>query len=340
MYARARVADRTGLILAEIEPEIGPISWRLNETGRAAFVLSKSDAKATEDYLRFGNRIYIEFDNGLPAWGGVIAPPRTWERATIESTAYSGEKLLEFRQTDKGRYFSTANIGYMFQQLIIEANSVAATGVQVGSVWGGGDAYSPEYHFKNLLKIITESLTGTLSSADFAIIPAVVDGRIAFAGHLYERRGQTKSGIALVEDRNVVNAKLVEQGTIVNAWDLAGAGTDWGDGRITSHKEDAESIAEFGLRQDSQIYSDVSIQATLDAIAVNLLEETAQPRNMLTLAVSDTEPARFGDYDVGDSVPVQLPSYGFGGGFDATVRILAREYDPRSGVCELVVREE
>ena len=74
-FVRCLVGDVSGRIIGELSPEIGPISWRLNEVGRAEFSVARTDDKATEDTLGFGNRIAFQFENGLPDWAGVIDPP-------------------------------------------------------------------------------------------------------------------------------------------------------------------------------------------------------------------------------------------------------------------------
>ena len=58
---------------------------------------------------------------------------------------------------------------------------------------------------------------------------------------------------------------------------------------------------------------------------------------MIESGAVNSKPALFADYGLGDSVRVILPSFGFGG-TDESVRILAREFDPNSGACGLVVR--
>lgn len=337
--ARVLVANRARRIVAEIEPQLGPVSWRLNKVGKCTFRMSTLDPKAIEDNLQFGNHVLIEFDNGLPTWGGMIDPPRTWAEGAIECTAYSGEYLLGLRQTDQGRYFSGASVGYIYRQLIAEANAVEPTGLTVGAVWGGGTSHSPEWHFKNLLDIVQDSVCRRLENADFAMVAGQSGGLLTFTANLYERRGGEKPGVALLEGHNISRVSLREQGEIRNWWDLAGEGTTWGSDRLTSHADDPESIAIYGLRQDSRVYSDTSIQATLDETADNELAASKDPVNVLSLVAVDLAPAAFADYDVGDSVRVSLENYGFGG-YDHMVRVVTREYDPASGACSLVVEED
>lgn len=335
---RVLVGNQGGTIIAELEPDLGPVSWRLNEVGRASFEISRRDTKATAEILRFGNRILIEFGNGLPNWGGVIDPPRDWQNNKIVVNCYSGEHLLGFRTTDKGRYFSGQNVGYIFRSVIEEANTVNPTGVVAGNVWDGGDGHYPDYHYKNLLEIVRESICGRLSSADFDVTAVEAAGKIVMYANLYARKGVDRAGVALVEDANLAPVRFTEQGEIVNAYYLAGEGTSWGNERLTSEVNDADSISLYGLREKGLVYSDVSVQATLDANGANLLAESKDAHNMMDLTAYNQEPGLFANYDVGDGVQVRLHSAGFGG-FEGMVRVMAREYDPGAGTCRLVVRE-
>jgi len=87
------------------------------------------------------------------------------------------------------------------------------------------------------------------------------------------------------------------------------------------------------------VYSDTSVQSTLDETAANELEESKAPVNLLTLEAVDLAPAAFSEYDVGDSIQVKLQTYGFGG-YEHQVRLMTREYKPATGSCSLVVEED
>lgn len=340
MALRIVVGDRSGNLLAEVTPDVGPISWRLNDVGRVQLGFARTDLKATQANLAFGNRILIDFDNGLPNWAGVIDTPREWrEDKTIVVNAYSGEYILGTRQTDRGRYFSDQTVGVIYKALIEDANNVVDMGIGIGTVWEGGAGHYPEYHYKNLLAIIRESLCGALSDYDFDVTGELSNGRIALSANLYERKGFERVNIVLLEGENISRVKLIEQGEIINAWDIAGAGDGWSEtARIYSHMEDGGSISAYGYRQGQKIYNDVSYQATLDEHAITALAESKDPHNMLDLEVVDIEPGRFADYGVGDTIRVMLHSFGFGG-YDGLVQVEAREFDPGSGTCRLVVRE-
>lgn len=337
--ARFLVGNVAGRIIAELTPEIDPISWRLSDVGQVRFSLAKSDPKATADNLRFGNRVLIEFDNGLPNWGGIIDPPRDWSDGRITCVAYSGEYIFGTRMTGKNRTFDSATVGDIFQKLIEEANAVADMGIELGTVQVGGVGYTVDYHFEDLLSIFRKYLTDALSDADFYVGALENNGVIVFTANLYDRRGADKLNYALMEGRNIDVAKYSEQGKIVNVWDVAGNGNDWGDDRAVGHAYDASSIGAYGYRQDSAIDNNLSVVEQLDAVAEGALGQSKDPHNMISLQAMNLAPATFGDYDVGDWLRLIAYSVGFSG-LDTTVRIIGRAFNPGSGTCELVVREE
>ena len=62
------------------------------------------------------------------------------------------------------------------------------------------------------------------------------------------------------------------------------------------------------------------------------------PRRTVALQVTNREPGRFAEYDLGDGVTLVLPTYGFGG-TKGVFRVAGREFFPDEDVCDLVVEE-
>lgn len=337
MAMRLLIGNTTGTLIGELEVNVGPISWRLNQIGRLQFTIERGNAKATSDMLRYGNRVCAQFDNGLPDWGGVIDTPRDWSYGIIQANVYSAEYVLGWRTTDRGRYFTSASVGYILRKLIEEAQAEENLGISIGEIWYGGEVHSPDYHLDNVLKIVQDSVCDRLSTAEFEIVPSVSNGQIIFTANLYERLGEDKSAsVALIEDTNLVSAAMTEVGPIVNYWQLAGNGQNWGADRLTSMAEDRASISTYGLRMDAKVFGDVSIQETLDAHASALLDESNDARLVFDLDAANVAPALFADYRVGDNVWLELPSYGFSG-VGQSVRVIGREFNPVTGFCRLVV---
>lgn len=338
-FTRVIVATRSGNKLAEIDADVLNVSWRLNEIGKCEFTVAANNPKATAANLRFNNRVILQFDNGLPDWGGIIVPPRKWDGYDITVTALSAEAILKTRTTDRGRYFTSQTVGAIYQALIEEANAVSDTGIAIGSIFAGGDTHSPDYHFKSLFSIIQDSLSKRLSTMDFSITPTVTSTTVSFLANWHLTRGTTKTNVVLLQGNNVQPLSLAEQGTIVNYWHTAGSGASWGADRLTADAFDSASIALYGLQEGSAIYGDVSEEGTLQTNANNLLSESAYPYNLFTVQAINAAPGYFADYDVGDIITLQAHNIGFGG-TDTTVRVIAREFFPKDEICNLVVQEQ
>jgi len=329
------VAERSGRVIGELDAEIAGVSWKLGDYGQARLTIPRSGGTATETLLRPGNRMLIQFGNGLPDWGGVVDLPRRWRDGRIEVVAYGGERLLADRVTGRGRYFSNVTAGQIFTALIREATPM---GVEIGEVWMGGALHSPDYHYRSLYDIFTKSLSGRIEQADWGVEAYLRGGVIVFRANYYERRGVDRGRkVALIGGVNLANESLQEQGTIKNEWFLAGAGSGWGaDNRIYATARDAVSVARYGLRQGGEVRVDVSARETLDKSAAVALEESREPRRVVDLTALDLPPGRWGQYGIGDRIWTELYDVGFGG-YGESVRIRAREFLPGRGVCSLVV---
>lgn len=338
MAIEVQVFNRLNRAIGEIRPGLREVTWRLNDYGRVVLQLPANDSKATAEYLQFGNRLLVQFDNGLPPFGGVIDIPRTWQNGLVEITAYSGEYLLGFRITGRGRYFDEASVGNIARALLEDANGVRPTGLDVGEFWDGGNRHWPEFHYKNLYTIFNQSLFGKLSSADYAVLPTLQNGELVFTLNVYERRGSDKPGIGLHEGFNVVpSSKLVEQGPIYNSTTTVGDGEGWGEDRPVATAVDQDSISIYGLREYSYISMGTINSVTLQDQADTELAANKAPHNLYTVSATNKPPGTFAQYDVGDSVSLEMPTYGFGG-TRGLVRILGRTYQPDMGLCDLITQ--
>lgn len=338
VYTNLTIGDRFGWPLGELSVEILYCTWRISNIGKMEFIISSKDELVNDKILRFGNLVLARFENGLPNWAGVIDPPRTWENGQIKLTAYSGEYLFDQRTTGKIRKFTGNTVADIYRILIDESNGLDNTGIVIGNITDDNKTHVTEYNFKNLLTIFQQSLTNRLSTCEFDVTGHFESSKIILKANFYVKKGVDKSQLALVEGKNLMPVKLVEQGPIINEWNLAGEGFGFDIDRITSSKNDSGSIGSYGLRQDSKIFSDVSIQETLDNHANNLLEDSRQPKCIFDIKAIDGDPAFFADYHVGDLISITSHSVGFDG-TNTTVRILAREYKPMDGICDLVVQE-
>jgi len=333
---RLLVADVTGRVLTELKPRLEKVSWVINEVGQLSFVLAKTDSKLQERYLRFGNRLLVEFDNGLPAWGGVITGAREWSESEVAVEAWSAEAVLGWRLSGRNRVFSGASLGNVLQTVLADAAAVASTGLQLGTVYLGGEGYSLEYHYSSLKDVVADLVE--LGGVVVDVTASESGGRVLFVVNLYERRGIDRPGVALVEGANVVAARLREEDSIVNVVYGTTDGSGWGDrDRLYGSVANTESAALHDLREGFQTVK-VTEQSALDAALRATLESSAWPRRVVGLQVTSREPGRFAEYGLGDGVTVSLPTYGFGG-TRGLFRVMGREFFPDENVCDLVVEE-
>ncbi len=242
---RFLVAGRDGVVRDELTPALESVAWVLNRPGQAKFSLAVTDPKAIEENLRPGNRILIQFANGLPGWGGILDLPRAWRNGRIECNAYTPEYLLQFRLTDRSTTFDGAPVGAIFQRVLREMEAVWPEGVELGRIWLGGLPHYPRYHYKSVWQVM-ESIR-RMEQCDIVFQPELRGGRIIFLAHLQERWGADKSAThALVEGANIASLTYEEQGPLVNSAVCAGAGTTWTNERAVVRAEDTESIQRYG----------------------------------------------------------------------------------------------
>lgn len=329
------VGNAQGRLIGELDCTVAGVAWKLNDYGQARLRLANPSATATESLLRPGNRILIQFGNGLPDWGGAIDLPRKWQSGRIEVVAYSGERLLVDRITGPNRVFANVPAGQIFASLLNEATP---SGITLGNVWYGEDLLSFDFHYRQLYDIFQNSLGSQAGNGDWNVSAQLVSGRIRFQCNFYSRRGVDHGRrVALLEGVNLADVSLQEQGPLVNEWFVAGSGSGWAtDQRLYSYARDDASIPQFGLRQRGMIRVDIGDQETLDSSAEIALLISKDIHAILDPTALDLAPARYHQYDVGDYVWVELYETGFGT-FNESVRVIAREYFPETNVCSLVV---
>ena len=331
------ICNQFGVAKAEIHPAIEFVSWRLNNVGRAKMSLPWTDAKCTKDNLQYGNRLVIQWDNGLPDWGGVIDTPRSRTQGITRFTAYSAERLLDWRVTAKAREFSAKTPGYIAKTLLSDENAERSTGIDEGTIAETGTERSINYHYHDLLRQYRE--LARLTGEDFCVAPTFSSGVLTFALNWYNPRGTDYSDSVWLNTANVIEnkTKLDEQGPIHNRVIVAGDGQTWGDERLDSISVDTTSQAAYDYREYSEKQS-ATVQTTLDANADAILAEVKDPRNVLSVHVTNTAPALYSAYGIGDTVTADLWTGNAEWWYHAAVRVIAREWYPND-TCRLEVQE-
>lgn len=323
---RVIIFNRSGEALVEIEPAIESIAWANNREASASFFLRYNDPKCTENNLRFGNRVLVQFENGLPAWGGVIDPPLSQTPTGVRFTAYTASRLFRYRVTDKNRTY-TDSPGGIFRELIITANNVESTGIILGNIYDGGTISSRNWHHDRIYNQIIR--LADISGEDFSLDPSYPDsvGGLSFLANWYVSKGSDKSDQVLLAEGVNAQISLSRHGDLFNYAFVVGAGMMWGDARLVGEAENASSRSLYGLRQFPTIETNTDGQAALDASAAVLVARHGETLQRLEANTSDSEPGKFANYDIGDTVRVQ--AFAKGGnewGIDGNYRVIARSW--------------
>ncbi len=333
------VGDINGRVLTEIRADIPRVSWRKNAAGALSFSMPRRDSKLQPEYFMEGNRVLLQFDNGLPAWGGVLTGARDWSNADVAFEAVSGEWLLAARRTPRNRTFDRVTAGAILTSLLDDTDTYYPTGLRLGNVWQGGALHSPDYHYKSLYDVIADSLVDNLSAGAFDVTPALEGGHIVFYVNLYERQGSDKPQIVLAEGRNVSAIRYRELDEVINVWHMAGEGDSWGEtARVYATAINEESVARHGMREGFEMRSGVVEQTTIDEAARSRLMETSWPTRVLGLSVLNEPPGRYEQYGIGDAVTCRLYSVGMAG-VNSLFEVIGREFFPQDGVSDLVLLE-
>ena len=334
------MGDRFGRILGEITPQIDSISWILNREGKTKIIVSRNSNDFDETLLRVGNRIYIDPENGLPPWGGVVDLPRTWPSFGVVLSCYGIESAYQTRVTDKNAVFYNQQAGDIFRLLIQREETKDPLGVTIGSIWQGGKPHGPRYNHMSMWDVLDYSIR-RMERCDFRFTPYLADGYIRFRADFYQIAGSNKTAsVSIQEGRNAGAATEVEElGTLINTHYAIGEGSVWDQTRMVTITKDLSSISKYGLRESAQIYSGTSMQSTLEMQGRNVIRLNSEARRYFRLPVSNNSPGAFADYDLGDVIGCKLPSFGFSG-YDHEVRVLARDFSPSNGSCELLVEEQ
>lgn len=308
------------------------VQWSetLNGIGEAVITVDRSDPLAIPEYLT--ELPYVVVFTSIGNWGGIIKRDIRQTGEILEITCSSNERLLRNRVTIKKRNFLEATAGAIARQMLIDANGVAPTNVTLGDIYQGGFAHQTEIHHEDLLDLYQD-----LAGSDGQDFKVTWDRKLNW----YSRLGADKPRVVLAEGRNVVRWPMYHysQQRLVNYLYLVGAGTTYDD-RLTSTAQDSDSQDLYGVWQDVKQFSRVETQGALDLRAGEMLDVVKVPERQVDLTVVNRPDGLWGDFIVGDSVRVILPSYHFGQGFDEMVRVVAREVSVQDETMRLIVRLE
>lgn len=339
-YSRVSLHRREdGAFLTTIHTETVR-SWVWNDYGECSFKLPTADMKALRRYLEIGTLVYVEHED-LPAWGGKILPPFTWnDDETITVNAMSGEAFFMLRRTPWNVTWSTQSAGAMFRRFVAEANRLEDMLIRPGVIWEGGTAAQDLQDGR----LIYEHVTALVKNRGHVwSVEPVLDketGRLGWLANYGERRGEAldywlKEGVNL-ERRS---APLRVQRTPVN--DLLGVGQGSDGNRPIFNAVDAESRARYGLMQGTEDFDNADPGGVRDKTLARL-RDVRYPRNTWRWTVLNREGA-FKRLRVGNRLKLKTVTVGYFGdsafGTEGEVDLRGMRYSDADDTCEIHVDE-
>ena len=302
-------------------------SWVLNGVGAAEITIDRSDQRATASLLTKAPMLIIYSDTGN--WGGVLKRGLRQNGPELVLSAWSNERLLRGRRTDRTRSLDGKTNGVIAQTLLAEANAIWPTRVTAGNIFTAGTAHYYEIHYDDLLERFQD-----MAETDGHDFEVTWDRQLNW----YESKGVERPNVVLAEGRNVVRhpTYTYSEDTIVNDQACVGFGTTWAE-KIVGTAQDTTSQNVYGLSQAVDDFPSIKEQPTIDLRAATLLANRKDPEQVIDLQAVDRPSGFLASFREGDWVRAVLPSYKLDQGFDQMVRVLAREVDAAAGTMRLVV---
>jgi hypothetical protein len=325
------IYSRDGVPLTDIKAS-GKRSWLLNDIGQAEFSMATSNVKCNEEYLQFGNYLYIANDK-LPPWVGIIDPPRTWHTGFVTITAYEVPHILKYRVAKFGETLTGA-AGDIVNQLISAANQQSDTLIRAGYVFNGG--ISRQETIKDTVFTSIQRLQSR-SGNDWSMRPDASSGQLVIYLDWLERAGIV-SDVELTQGKNIQygESPLEESGEIIN--DLLTTVEDTTTGAIVTIKTTAQdSITSYGLRQYINSFMGEDDSTTVSGSASQFVADNKTP-GITTAIVSVDKSSTFQNLRLGNVMNIRYKNVGFSGGglgMMIPIRIMGMLYDEVMNTVEL-----
>jgi hypothetical protein len=292
------------------------ITRRLNGGMTASCVIDSHSSEAAE--VAIGSRALRVYDVELDAlrFHGKLRDPFTRTPGGINVTAGSPYTLLDRRRLQGTFSRSAIDAGQIVSELLTAENARGTTRLRMGAIAASvarDRTYEPGKSVQEIIDQLADVDDG------FYFVENPVDdtpGVYAELVILYPASGvdqpdaRFEFGWEAGEAIGNLEGFTVAETLPTNGVTATGSGEGEG-AKLTSRKEDASSIATYDLLETEIAFSDVSIQATLDAHAL----EGLQPAPGATFAVEVVAaggvggiyvPRLWRDFDVGDTGRVTI----------------------------------
>ena len=343
------VGDHEGAIIGELQGALDSVAWRVDGYGTAALLLAPETVEDAPALIEFGNRVLIEFDNGLPPWGGVIDPPLEMATGQARLQLYQAAYMLTWRLTPRAASYEALAAAAVIADLV----AAAELGIDAGNTLPADEQDEPLS-----VSFTYETVAAAVGKAR-ELDPALhwyVEARPSTARAVSFRLRMFRDALAdhtqqavLLHGHNLVETTTLNQGPIVNETILAAGDADLsvdyagaGEGSLEGQGGDVNVVRNvasrqrYDLRQEFVTLADVTEDADPGRAyraAAARSRMMAQPRLRIQGTALNLEPALYRNYGIGSRVMVEMagpsPLY-------KAVTVIGMEFTPGAGTLSLV----
>ena len=287
------------------------ISWKyeLNKSGSASFSMRLVDSKATPTILKFGNRVRI-WKDGTKKWIGFIDSFDISEN-DIKINCFGMLELFK-RRLYNGAI--SGAVGITTHTLLIYTNSIENTFINFGTEYVT-DTIDMTFENTPILDAWTKMIKA---------VNCEMEIDLDFYMNVMQQIGSDKSSqvIFRYDEEQVELTNIYKLSSTIDGSQLVNSVSSKAD-IYTSIKQDASSIADYGLWQSFKNFSETSQQVTLDNETQNEVDQNKLPVNAPKITPN---PLKIDTslYDIGDTVRVVLRK-GQILNIDSNFRIISKE---------------
>lgn len=365
--AIVRVGDRDGRLIGQLFGMLEPVVWRADGYGTATLIIP---AETVTDYpylFNPGNRVRVDFENGLPAWGGVMDVPAETDGRTVRLQLYEAAYTLSWALSGRSMHFggedgARVTAVQVADQIMSYSRHFTAPHVIYDDT---GEAVTVSFAYENILSALSR-----LRSLDAALhfhgrLDESAENEILFKMDIFRQGIADDTARAVFRaGHNLVNVTAVDGGPLVNTVIVA-----TGDAALDPDEETPPVVTEpipyspyqvaylhgaypgelviatatdsAGLYDDREqfvVLSDVmgaEDPGRAVAHAISFLDKHKKPTRRINGTSLNMEPGAWRNVRVGGLVTVEQPLA------DSvwqrqTMMILGMDYVPSQGTLQLV----
>lgn len=280
----------------------------LNGIGGCSFDMDVYDQKTIVSNLyRFRNQIIVKDNNTIVWFGPIVKVSGGFSDVKgvvkIEALSY----LAHFNARFTSGIFVNDDAGTIASTIITDTQALTNGSLKVSNGTIATTINRDRTYYNKPISDAISDLANVENGFDFAFTP-VYDSFNKLASiqfNVYTALGVIRDDLPKLRlGENVEDVSFATQNEIVNTVTALGAGS--GSGVLTGTATNGSSQQAFTRREGIVKFSDVFVQSTIDQKAAEVLNLDQSDRYDLNITLMPETAPRFGDFILGDLLPIDI----------------------------------